>query len=248
MTFVESSTKAGWLSLSLYESRLTFVESFTKAGWHALGVLRKQDDFYSATLPYTAPRQDILDCIFPWNLKLLLGKYNPTYPFCLQFTWSIFTLKKQALCLGWNQLITIMLQSRSRTRPCNVAQNGGSTSICTSAGTERESCNTNPCREFQPIFHPDWIFFAIFPFPETGDCSAISGPAAGSACVFPFNFMGVSHSGCTTIDGDTTPWCSTQTDANDNHVPGAWGYCDAACPVQGWEMIQLYWWMGNTSF
>merc|ERR1711910_285720 len=46
--------------------------------------------------------------------------------------------------------------------------------------------------------------------------------------------MGVSHFGCTTIDGDTTPWCSTQTDANDDHVSGvgAWGYCDASCPVQ----------------
>jgi len=46
--------------------------------------------------------------------------------------------------------------------------------------------------------------------------------------------MGVLHFGCTTIDGDTTPWCSTQTDPNDDHVPGvgAWGYCDASCPVQ----------------
>merc|ERR1712243_163512 len=61
-------------------------------------------------------------------------------------------------------------------------------------------------------------------------CITNDGPAAGSACVFPFNFMGVSHSGCTTIDGDPRPWCSTQTDANDNHVSGieAWGYC----PVQ----------------
>merc|ERR1712037_630634 len=56
----------------------------------------------------------------------------------------------------------------------------------------------------------------------------------GSACAFPFNYMGVLHSGCTTIDGDTTPWCSTQTDANNDHVSGvgAWGYCDASCPVQ----------------
>merc|ERR1711934_878441 len=65
-------------------------------------------------------------------------------------------------------------------------------------------------------------------------CSTTDGPAAGSACAFPFNFMGVLHFGCTTIDGDTTPWCSTQTDANDDHVSGvgAWGYCDASCPVQ----------------
>merc|ERR1719458_1084879 len=65
-------------------------------------------------------------------------------------------------------------------------------------------------------------------------CITNDGPAAGSACAFPFNYMGVLHFGCTTIDGDITPWCSTQTDANDDHVPGvgAWGYCDASCPVQ----------------
>jgi trypsin len=66
-------------------------------------------------------------------------------------------------------------------------------------------------------------------------CSTTSGAATvGSACAFPFNYMGVLHFGCTTIDGDTTPWCSTQTDANDDHVSGigAWGYCDASCPVQ----------------
>merc|ERR1711881_625572 len=65
-------------------------------------------------------------------------------------------------------------------------------------------------------------------------CITNDGPAAGSACAFPFNYMGVSHFGCTTIDGDPTPWCSTQTDANDDHVSGvgAWGYCDASCPVQ----------------
>ena len=69
----------------------------------------------------------------------------------------------------------------------------------------------------------------------SASCLTNDGPAAGSACVFPFNYMGISHTGCTTIDGDTTPWCSTQTDANDDHVPGvgAWGYCEASCPLQG---------------
>ena len=66
-------------------------------------------------------------------------------------------------------------------------------------------------------------------------CLTNDGPAAGSACAFPFNFMGVSHTGCTTIDGDPTPWCSTLTDENNDHVSGvgAWGYCDASCPLQG---------------
>jgi len=74
---------------------------------------------------------------------------------------------------------------------------------------------------------------------ETGSGSGAScitndGPAAGSACAFPFNYMGVLHFGCTQIDGDPTPWCSTQTDEDFAHVPGvgAWGYCEATCPVQ----------------
>merc|ERR1712112_572271 len=56
----------------------------------------------------------------------------------------------------------------------------------------------------------------------------------GSACVFPFNFMGVSHFACTTIDGDS-PWCATQTDDNDDidwWGDAPWGYCDASCPME----------------
>merc|ERR1719234_1338675 len=66
-------------------------------------------------------------------------------------------------------------------------------------------------------------------------CSATSGPASGSTCIFPFNFDGVSYSGCATTDDDPRPWCSTKTDANNNHVSGvgAWGYCDANCTGQG---------------
>ena len=67
-------------------------------------------------------------------------------------------------------------------------------------------------------------------------CKATSGPASGSECVFPFNYKGVSYTGCTLFE-DTKPWCSTQTDANNNHVSGvdAWGYCDATCPKQGFQ-------------
>jgi len=65
-------------------------------------------------------------------------------------------------------------------------------------------------------------------------CITVGGPAEGSACVFPFNFNGVSHSNCTTVD-DTKAWCSTQTDANNDHVSGvgAWGYCDDNCSGSG---------------
>jgi len=59
--------------------------------------------------------------------------------------------------------------------------------------------------------------------PSPTECSATSGPEAGSPCVFPFTFMGVSHSSCTSIDGDSVPWCFTKT---------SWGYCGATCPVE----------------
>ena len=68
----------------------------------------------------------------------------------------------------------------------------------------------------------------------SASCLTNDGPAAGSACVFPFNYMNVSHSACTTIDGDPKPWCVTQTDASgDMAASGAWGYCDASCPLHG---------------
>ena len=65
------------------------------------------------------------------------------------------------------------------------------------------------------------------------------GPASGSACEFPFNYMDVSHTGCTTIDGDARPWCITQTiSGGDMAASGAWGYCDTtSCPVQGIDDI-----------
>merc|ERR1719357_1990042 len=65
-------------------------------------------------------------------------------------------------------------------------------------------------------------------------CKTTYGPAAGSPCVFPFKWRGVSYSGCAVYND--RPWCSTCTDANDEHVSGinAWGYCDtSACPIQG---------------
>ena len=42
----------------------------------------------------------------------------------------------------------VIIQTQSRTRGCRTAQNGGSTSVCTSTGSATRSCNTNGCREF----------------------------------------------------------------------------------------------------
>ena len=56
----------------------------------------------------------------------------------------------------------------------------------------------------------------------------------GSACVFPFKFRGDTITNCTTIDGDTKPWCSTKTNADGIMVSGSWGYCpDDNCSGSG---------------
>ena len=66
-----------------------------------------------------------------------------------------------------------------------------------------------------------------------------SSPGTGSTassgcgnCVFPFTFNRRVHNTCTTIDGDATPWCATQVDANGNLAGGsAWEYCTSpSCP------------------
>merc|ERR1712158_54267 len=62
-------------------------------------------------------------------------------------------------------------------------------------------------------------------------CSTNEGPAAGSACAFPFNYMGVLHFGCTTIDGDTTPPAPATTATPGPVVTAAPGTCQ--CGVKG---------------
>ena len=74
--------------------------------------------------------------------------------------------------------------------------------------------------------------------PRVPKCNTTSGPAQGTQCVFPFIFRGIKHFGCSTFNEpevNPRPWCSTQTDAEDNHISeiGAWGYCDSSCPLQG---------------
>ena len=49
-------------------------------------------------------------------------------------------------------------------------------------------------------------------------------------CVFPFKTGGLTYRSCKPSDSNTNGWCSTETDANDNHVEGKWGYCSPKCP------------------
>ena len=46
-------------------------------------------------------------------------------------------------------------------------------------------------------------FICTFAKDSTGEhCDTVDGPQAHLPCIFPFNFQGVAHNACTTIDGD----------------------------------------------
>merc|ERR1711970_320281 len=64
-------------------------------------------------------------------------------------------------------------------------------------------------------------------------CSTVSGPNAGSKCVFPFKYQGVVHTACTYAGGFSQPWCSTKVDYWGRHDERYWGNCDNTCKVEG---------------
>jgi alkaline phosphatase D len=43
-------------------------------------------------------------------------------------------------------------------------------------------------------------------------------------CNFPFIYGGVTYNDCTKAGGESRPWCSIETDQNNYHVTGKWGY------------------------
>jgi len=115
--------------------------------------------------------------------------------------------------------------------------NGVSHSYCTTVDDTKPWCSTKTDANNDHVSGVDtWGYCGdnCSGSRSTKVCSVTSGPGVGSPCVFPFNFMGVTHSNCTTVD-DTKAWCSTQTDANNDHVSGvgAWGYCDDNCSGSG---------------
>jgi len=66
-------------------------------------------------------------------------------------------------------------------------------------------------------------------------CTTNAGPAAGSACVFPFTFSGTTYVSCAEWiyggehQGDK--WCSTKVDSQGVHVNGEgnYGFCPSDC-------------------
>jgi len=66
---------------------------------------------------------------------------------------------------------------------------------------------------------------------ELASCS--HGP---KQCVFPFIFNNRIITSCTTIDGDTTPWCAIAV-SREEEMTG-WGYCARDCP--GVKDVEMY--------
>merc|ERR1712064_221109 len=57
--------------------------------------------------------------------------------------------------------------------------------------------------------------------------STVCTTTAGTACVFPFTYMGTTYTSCTNAGGFQTPWCSTKTDQYGNHIIGNYGDCNS---------------------
>ena len=67
--------------------------------------------------------------------------------------------------------------------------------------------------------------------PSPSPSPSSSSPSSGSCgnCIFPFLYSNRQHDICTTIDGDSNPWCVTEVD--DSGYMVSWEYCqDASCP------------------
>merc|ERR1712107_558288 len=97
---------------------------------------------------------------------------------------------------------------------------------CIPGSTFPQDCNVCVC---DPLGVP------VCTTNSCGTCSAVSGPATGSACVFPFTYGGVTHQSCAEwIYGGEHQgkyWCSTKVDSTGTHVNGEgnYGFCSAEC-------------------
>merc|ERR1711971_913202 len=109
--------------------------------------------------------------------------------------------------------------------------NGASHYQCTSTAcipgsTFPQDCNVCVC---------DSLGVSVCTTNSCGTCSAVSGPAAGSACIFPFTYGGVTHQSCAewVYGGEHQGkyWCSTKVDPTGTHVNGEgnYGFCSSEC-------------------
>jgi hypothetical protein len=90
-----------------------------------------------------------------------------------------------------------------------------------------EHCDGKPAD-----FHPD----ETKPHEIKSNTGLASCSSGQNQCVFPFKFNNRIITSCTTIDGDTTPWCATAVNRDEKMT--AWGYCHRECPgVKDVEMF-----------
>merc|ERR1711874_150240 len=67
---------------------------------------------------------------------------------------------------------------------------------------------------------------------SSSSCTTDSGPQSGQACVFPFRYLGVVYTTCTT-EGQAQPWCATSVDSAGDFQDGQYGFCPSSCPSTG---------------
>jgi len=100
---------------------------------------------------------------------------------------------------------------------------------CVPGSTWTKDCNTCICSSSGAAVCTEKACF--------GSCTAVSGPAKGRECVFPFSWGGQTYQACTpwTYGGEDQgkEWCSTKTDDQGGHVNGKgyYGFCGADCSV-----------------
>ena len=63
------------------------------------------------------------------------------------------------------------------------------------------------------------------------ECETNGGPVNGQSCKFPFTYHGATYSHCIKYDNDCIPWCSTEVNADGNHIDGKWGNCNENCDI-----------------
>ena len=89
--------------------------------------------------------------------------------------------------------------------PSTTTTTPSSSTSCIPGSTFPQDCNVCVC---------DSLGVSVCTTNSCGTCSAVSGPAAGSACVFPFTYGGVTHQSCAewVYGGEHQGkyWCSTK--------------------------------------
>merc|ERR1711910_162687 len=110
--------------------------------------------------------------------------------------------------------------------PSTTTTTPSSSTSCIPGSIFPQDCNVCVC---------DSLGVSVCTTNSCGTFSAVSGPAAGSACVFPFTYGGVTHQSCAewVYGGEHQGkyWCSTKVDPTGTHVNGEgnYGFCSSEC-------------------